>query len=148
MKITPVPAGLGPVPTKSSTSRPLSLVIAKIVPGASGAYPQDASGDLSRAPRGLAPFGPPSQGSSASRRDVYGEKGSSRRRETDEARSVGMTLVGSSTGTRSIFMIGENVRTKLQVPHGMEALKDTWSSIFLFFGSLFVCVLARCNGEI
>jgi hypothetical protein len=89
MPITPVPAGPGPLPPKSSTSRPLSPVLAKMVPGASGAYPQDIGGD---------PFGPP-QGGSSSRLDVYAENGPSQRRETHEARPVAMpmTVGGGST---------------------------------------------------
>ena len=104
MQITPVPTG--PVPPKSSISRPLSPVIAKMVPCASGAYPQDASGDLSRKPRGLEPFGPPPQESSASRQDVYRQNGSSQTLETHEVRSVGMTLAGVGSGSTGIPKIG------------------------------------------
>ena len=96
MPITPVPAGPGPVPPKSATSRPLSPVIAKMVPGASSAYPQDTNGDPPRGSRGDF-FGAP-LGSSGSRTDIYAENGSLQRREPHEVRSVAMSVSGVGGG--------------------------------------------------
>jgi hypothetical protein len=111
MPITPVPAGPGLLPPKSSTSRPLSPVLAKMVPGASGAYPQDIGGDGSRGPRGGDPFGPP-QGGSSSRLDVYAENGPSQRRETHEARPVAMPMtVGDGSRTDPQHPRDRRVRT-------------------------------------
>ena len=55
MPITSVPARPGavlPTSMKSATSLPLSPVIAKMVPGASSAYPQDTNGDPPQGSRG------------------------------------------------------------------------------------------------
>lgn len=110
--ITPVPSGSGSsIPPKSSTSRPLSPVLAKMVPGGvSGTYPQQDGGgvgggggsDPLRGQRGGGDhFGPPPPlPSTGSRPDVYAENGgSTQRREMHEVRSVGMTLGGVASSS-------------------------------------------------